>query len=135
MFEAALFSFSFPCPQTCSVQSAGLPGGPVAAGAGLCPSAQGGGSRSGAWGSRCGGFSCCDTRASVVVEHRLSCCTACGACPAQGLNPCPLQGQADSYFHLTTREVKLLLVVSFFAGGGGFSTVFQSRRLDTTLWP
>ena len=33
---------------------------------------------------------------SVVVAHRLSCSTACGIFPDQGLNPCPLHLQADS---------------------------------------
>ena len=33
---------------------------------------------------------------SVVVEHRLSCSTACGIFPDQGLNPRPLHQQADS---------------------------------------
>ena len=33
---------------------------------------------------------------SVVVAHGLSCSTACGIFPDQGLNPCPLHRQADS---------------------------------------
>ena len=33
---------------------------------------------------------------SVVVAHRLSCSAACGICPDQGTNPCPLHWQADS---------------------------------------
>ena len=33
---------------------------------------------------------------SVVVAHGLSCSTACGILPDQGLNPCPLHWQADS---------------------------------------
>ena len=36
------------------------------------------------------------TWASVVVAHGLSCSAACGIFPDQGLNPCPLQWQADS---------------------------------------
>ena len=36
------------------------------------------------------------TWASVVVAHRLSCLTAYGILPDQGLNPCPLHWQADS---------------------------------------
>ena len=54
-------------------------------------------------GSRCTGFSSCSTQpqylwlaGSVVVAHRLSCPTACGIFPDQGLNPCPLHWQADS---------------------------------------
>ena len=33
---------------------------------------------------------------SVVVAHGLSCSTACGIFPDQGLNPCPLHWQMDS---------------------------------------
>ena len=33
---------------------------------------------------------------SVVVAHGPSCSAACGILPDQGLNPCPLQWQADS---------------------------------------
>ena len=33
---------------------------------------------------------------SVVVAHGLSCSTACGIFPDQGLNRCPLHWQADS---------------------------------------
>ena len=59
-------------------------------------------------GSRCTGFSSCGTWASVVVArglqsagsvvavHGLSCSATCGIFPEQGLNPCPLQWQADS---------------------------------------
>ena len=36
-------------------------------------------------------------RASVVVVRGLSCSTAGGIFPDQGLNPCPLYRQADSY--------------------------------------
>ena len=63
--------------------------------------------------SHCGGFSCCGAWAlgawasvvvvhglyragSVVVAHGLSCSTACGNFPDQGLNLCPLHWQADS---------------------------------------
>ena len=65
------------------------------------------------WASHCGGFSCCgaDSRhpdfsrcstqaleyGSVVVVHRLSYFEACAIFPDQGLNPCPLHCQADSY--------------------------------------
>ena len=34
---------------------------------------------------------------SVVVQHRLSCPTACGIFLTHGLNPCPLHWQADSH--------------------------------------
>ena len=34
--------------------------------------------------------------ASLVAEHGLSCSTACGIFPDQGLNPCPLHWQVDS---------------------------------------
>ena len=58
--------------------------------------------RCGVWASHCGGFSCCGAqalgaRASVVVAQGLSCSAACGIFPDQGLNPCPLHWQADSY--------------------------------------
>jgi len=33
----------------------------------------------------------------LVVVHRLSCSVASGIFPDQGLNPCPLRWQADSY--------------------------------------
>ena len=69
--------------------------------------------RCGVWASHCCGFSCCGARAlgarasvvaarglqstgSVVAAHRLSCFTACGIFPDQGLNQCPLHWQADS---------------------------------------
>lgn len=35
-------------------------------------------------------------RASAVVACRLSCSTACGIFPDQGLNQCPLPCEADS---------------------------------------
>ena len=35
--------------------------------------------------------------ASGVMEHRLSCSTACGIFPDQGLSPWPLHWQPDSY--------------------------------------
>ena len=41
-------------------------------------------------GSRC-------PRASVAVVHGLPCSVACGTFSDQGLNPCPLLWQADSY--------------------------------------
>ena len=49
----------------------------------------------------CGGFSCCRAWALehvglAVVVHRLSHPEACGISPDQGLNTCPLRGQADS---------------------------------------
>ena len=64
--------------------------------------------------SHCFGLSCCgaqalDIRASVVatcglsscslqaLEPMLSCSMACRLFPDQGLNPCPLHWQADSY--------------------------------------
>ena len=59
--------------------------------------------------SPCSGFSCCRAQAlgtqspvfrhtgSVVVGQGLSCSTACGIFPEQGLNLCPLLRQADSY--------------------------------------
>ena len=34
---------------------------------------------------------------SVVVAHGLSCPSACGIFPDQGLNPCPLHWREDSY--------------------------------------
>ena len=48
------------------------------------------------------GFSSCGAwargmGASVVVAHRLSCSRACGIFLDQGLNPCPLHWQVDSY--------------------------------------
>ena len=74
------------------------------------------------WASHCGGFSCCraqalGARASVtavrrlcrlalrpwsvyalvVVAHELSCFSAHRIFPDQGLNPCPLHRQVDSY--------------------------------------
>lgn len=36
-------------------------------------------------------------RASVVFVHGLSCSRACRIFPDEGLNPCSLQWQADSY--------------------------------------
>ena len=32
------------------------------------------------------------------MAHRLSCSAACGIFPDQGLNPCPLRWQADSFY-------------------------------------
>ena len=34
---------------------------------------------------------------SAVVVQGLSCLTTCGIFPGQGLNPCPLHWQEDSY--------------------------------------
>ena len=34
---------------------------------------------------------------SVVVAHGFSCSKSCGIFPDQGLNPCPLQRQVDSF--------------------------------------
>ena len=52
--------------------------------------------------SRFGGVSRCRAQAhglkragSVVVAHRLTCPTACGIFPEQGLNPYPLHWQVD----------------------------------------
>ena len=57
--------------------------------------------RYGAQASRWSGFSCCGAWAlewaSVVVVHGFSCSTARGIFLDQGLNPCPLHWQADSY--------------------------------------
>ena len=44
---------------------------------------------------------------SEVVVHGLRCSTACGSFLDQGLNPCPLHWQADSY-HCVTKEVQQL---------------------------
>ena len=57
--------------------------------------------RCGAQASHCGGPSRSGARAlgtwaSAAVAHGLSCSTACGILPDQGLNPCPLHWQADS---------------------------------------
>ena len=35
---------------------------------------------------------------SVTVARGLSCSAACGIFPDQGLNPCPLPWQVDSFF-------------------------------------
>ena len=46
------------------------------------------------------GLSSCSSRAleqgSAAAVHALSCSTACGIVPDQGLNPCLLHGQVDS---------------------------------------
>ena len=57
----------------------------------------------GVWASQWNGFLCCRARAlgvhaSVVVARGLSCSAACGIFPDQGLNPCHLHWQADSFF-------------------------------------
>ena len=49
-----------------------------------------------------GGFSCCRAQAlgalaSIVMVHGLSCSMACRIFPDQGLNPCPLHWQTNSY--------------------------------------
>ena len=51
---------------------------------------------------RCMGFSLwglllLQSTGSVVVAHGCGCSAACGIFPDQGLNPCPLHWQADSY--------------------------------------
>ena len=56
----------------------------------------------GSWGHSllwCMGFStqALGAQASGVVAHQLSCSTACGIFLDQGLNPCPLHRQAESY--------------------------------------
>ena len=78
---------------------------------------------------------CRGTRTSAVVEHALCCSTAYGAFPAQGLNPCPLQWQADSYPPHHQGSPTFVHGLFFWGVGGRFSTVFQSRGLDTTQWP
>ena len=56
----------------------------------------------GAWASHCGDFSCCraqvlGSQASIAVVHGLSCSSACGIFPDQGLNPSPMRWQVNSY--------------------------------------
>ena len=41
---------------------------------------------------------------SEAVAHQLSCSVACGIFPSQGLNPCPLHWQADSYLAVNVFE-------------------------------
>ena len=58
--------------------------------------------RQSAQASRHSGFSCCGAQplgsgTSVGAAHGLSCSMACGIFPDQGLNPCPLNWQANSY--------------------------------------
>ena len=58
--------------------------------------------RCGAWASQCGDFSCCraealGSQASIAVVHGLSCSSACGIFPDQGLNPSPMHWQVSSY--------------------------------------
>ena len=69
---------------------------------------------------------------SVVVAHGLSCSVACGIFPDQGLNPCPLHWQADSFF-LTF----LKLIYLFIFGCIGFLLLrmgfLQLWRLGATL--
>ena len=55
-----------------------------------------------AWASPGCGFPCCGalapgTQASEAMAHRLSCSTACGLFPDQGLNRSHLHWQVDSY--------------------------------------
>ena len=140
--------FLFHCPQIRKVQVMGLPGGPVAMTPGdHCsrhPSVLASGRRglpsvvvhglltavaSLPW------LPCRGTRTSAVVEHALCCSTAYGAFPAQGLNPCPLQWQADSYPPHHQGSPTFVHGLFFWGVGGRFSTVFQSRGLDTTQWP
>ena len=111
--------------------------------------------RCGARASHCGGFSCCGARAlgvqasvvvalglwsagSVVVAHGISCSTACGIFPDQGLNPCPLHWKAKSQpldhqgspgrqmlNHCATREVPVI----YFK----YSTVYMSIQNSQSI--
>ena len=49
---------------------------------------------------------------SVIVAHELSCSMACGIFLDQGLNPCPLNWQADSYplLHREIPSVTFLII-------------------------
>ena len=54
------------------------------------------------WASHCRGFSCCGAQALGPTGFsscgaQLSCSVACGVCLDQGLNPCPLHWQVDSF--------------------------------------
>ena len=63
-----------------------------------------------AWASHCGGFSRGEARA---LEHTgFSCSAPCGIFPDQGLNPCPLHRQMNSYplDHQGSPESKILNV-------------------------
>ena len=53
---------------------------------------------------------------SVVEVHRLSCSTACGILPDQGLNPCLLQWQAESYprCHQGSSSVIFIIIIFLF---------------------
>ena len=75
-------------------------------------------------GSRHTGFSHCSTWAlwlwligSLVVVHGLSCPTACGIFPDQGLNLCPLQWE---YRVLTTEPPRTPLIFFFFPNKSHF---------------
>ena len=63
-----------------------------------------------AWASHCGGFSRGEARA---LEHTgFSCSAPCGIFPDQGLNPCPVHQQVNSYplDHQGSPESKILNV-------------------------
>jgi len=66
------------------------------------------------------------TQASTVVVHRLSCSATCGIFWEQGLNPCLLHWQVDSY-HCTTIEVQRYC----FNADRGFS----SLRNNSEIYP
>ena len=58
---------------------------------------RGGAQASHCWGFPCGGAQALGIQASVVATCGLSCLDACGIFLDQGLNPCPLYWQVDSY--------------------------------------
>ena len=58
---------------------------------------RGGAQASHCWGFPCGGAQALGIQASVVATCGLSCLDACGIFLDQGLNPCPLHWQVDSY--------------------------------------
>ena len=67
--------------------------------------------------------------ASVVMEHRLRCSTACGIFPDQGLNPRPLHWQPDSYalYHQGNSRVvpSYLLQCGFIAYPRGYIRILS----------
>ena len=75
------------------------------------------------------GFSSCSSWAldtgSVVEVHRLSCSTACGILPDQGLNPCFLHWQADSHplCHQGSSSIIFLLLFYLFIYGCAWSSL------------
>ena len=69
------------------------------------------------------------------MAHRLSYSAACGIFPDQGLNPCPLHWQADSFFFFFLKKFTFFYLFIYDCVESSFlcEAFLQLRRVGTTL--